>query len=65
MDVIKVRRVTGRDCLNEEGKEWPDQPVEVEKTLYIRRRLAAGDLVEVNDRKTSSTELVATKGDKK
>ena len=55
MDFSKVRRVTGRDCLSEEGKEWPDKPVEVEKTLYIRRRLAAGDLVEVNDRITSST----------
>lgn len=64
MDVIKVRCVEGRDCLTEDGKEWPDKPLEVEKTLYIRRRLAAGDLVEVSDKKTTSTELV-TKGDKK
>lgn len=64
MDVIKVRRVEGRDCLTEDGKEWPDKPLEVEKTLYVRRRLAAGDLVEVNDRKISN-ELVTTKGDKK
>lgn len=64
MDIIKVRCADGRDCLTEDGKEWPKKPVEVEKTLYIRRRLAAGDLVEVSEKKTS-TELVTTKGDKK
>lgn len=65
MDIIKVRCAEGHDCLTEDGKEWPEKKsLEVEKTLYIRRRLAAGDLVEVSDKKTS-TELVTTKGDKK
>ena len=62
-DIVKVRPVEGRDCLTEDGKEWPDKTLTVERTHYIRRRNENGDLEEVGNKKTS-TELVL-KGDKK
>lgn len=36
----------GRTVPMEDGKDWPAEGATVEVTLYIRRRLADGDLVE-------------------
>jgi len=53
MEMIKVKAVQGRDTLMEDGREWPSGSVLVEKTHYIRRRLADGDIVEVGAKKPS------------
>jgi len=45
-EMVKVKAVAGRDTLMEDGREWPQGSVLVEKTHYIRRRLADGDIQE-------------------
>jgi len=46
VEMVKVKAVSGRDTLMEDGHEWPTGAVLVEKTHYIRRRLADGDIVQ-------------------
>ncbi len=42
----KLKLAEGRSVPMEDGKVWPPEGATVEVTLYIRRRLADGDLVE-------------------
>lgn len=56
-EMIKVKRIKERDSLMEDGREWPDGPVVVEKTSYIRRRLSAGDIIEVVTKTTSINDV--------
>jgi len=66
MEMIKVKAVQGRDTLMEDGREWPQGSVLVERTHYIRRRLADGDIVEVGGKKSVSEPAAppSSKGDK-
>lgn len=41
-----LKLAEGRSVPMEDGKEWPAGGATVEVTLYIRRRIADGDLVE-------------------
>lgn len=43
----KLKLAPGRTVPMEDGREWPEGGATVPVTLYIRRRIADGDLVEV------------------
>ncbi len=42
----KLKLAPGRTVPMEDGREWPEGGAMVPVTLYIRRRIADGDLVE-------------------
>lgn len=43
----KLKLAPGRTVPMEDGRDWPEGGATVPVTLYIRRRIADGDLVEV------------------
>lgn len=43
----KLKLAPGRIVPMEDGRDWPEGGATVPVTLYIRRRIADGDLVEV------------------
>lgn len=45
----KLKLAEGSSVSMEDGSAWPAEGKTVEVTLYIRRRLADGDLVEAED----------------
>lgn len=45
----KLKLAEGRTVAMEDGRAWPAEGATVEVTLYIRRRLADGDLVAAED----------------
>lgn len=51
-----LKLADGRKVPMEDGKAWPAEGASVEVTLYIRRRLADGDLVEVEPQATAPAE---------
>ncbi|MGO4558323.1 DUF2635 domain-containing protein [Mesorhizobium sp. 2RAF21] len=54
----KLKLAEGRSVPMEDGSVWPADGATVEVTLYIRRRLADGDLVAADD------EIAEPKGSK-
>lgn len=56
----KLKLAEGRDVPMEDGRPWPAEGAEVEETLYIRRRLRDGDLVEAADEAASESEQQQT-----
>ncbi len=48
-----LKLAEGRTVPMEDGRDWPAQGATVDVTLYIRRRLRDGDLVEVPDVSTT------------
>lgn len=43
----KLKCAEGRNVPMEDGRDWPEDGVTVPVTHYIRRRIADGDLIEV------------------
>ena len=43
----KLKLAEGRNVPMEDGRDWPEGGITVPVTHYIRRRIADGDLVEV------------------
>lgn len=43
----KLKLAPGRTVPMEDGRDWPEGGATVPVTLYIRRRIADGDLVEI------------------
>lgn len=46
----KLKLAPGRTVPMEDGRDWPEGGATVPVTLYIRRRIADGDLVEVGSK---------------
>lgn len=49
MPELKLRPIRGRWVPQHNGKPWPAEGMTVEVDHYVRRRIADGDLVEVED----------------
>lgn len=61
-DMMKLKLAEGRTVPMEDGRPWPAEGAFVKVTLYIRRRLQDGDLVEVIEPKKQAVPVV--KGEK-
>lgn len=51
----KLKPADGRTVPMEDGRAWPEGGATVPVTLYIRRRIADGDLVEVGAKSPAVT----------
>lgn len=45
----RLKLAEGRSVPMEDGSAWPAEGVGVEDSLYVRRRLRDGDVVEIDD----------------
>ena len=55
----KLKCAEGRNVPMEDGRDWPEGGIIVPVTHYIRRRIADGDLVEVESKGSTAPSVPA------